>query len=176
MKGHIRERSPGHWAIVIDARDTETGMRKRRWHAFKGTKRQAQIESARLIGEIQNGTSVEPSRLTVAAFLARWLDHIRPQVAPRTWERYAEIVRTYLVPVLGAVPLTKLQAMAISSAYAAALTHGRRKGAGGLSPRTVHHIHTIFKQALGQTVRWQLLSGNPADHVDPPRVERSEMK
>jgi len=43
MKGHIRERSPGHWAIVIDVRDPQTGKRKRRWHSFKGTKRQAQI-------------------------------------------------------------------------------------------------------------------------------------
>ena len=25
MKGHIRERSPGHWAIVIDVRDSQTG-------------------------------------------------------------------------------------------------------------------------------------------------------
>jgi hypothetical protein len=32
MKGHIRERSPGHWAIVLDVRDGETGKRKRRWH------------------------------------------------------------------------------------------------------------------------------------------------
>jgi hypothetical protein len=29
MKGHIRERSPGRWAIVIDARDPQTGKRKR---------------------------------------------------------------------------------------------------------------------------------------------------
>ena len=25
MKGHIRERSPGRWAIVIDLHDPETG-------------------------------------------------------------------------------------------------------------------------------------------------------
>jgi hypothetical protein len=30
MKGHIRERSPGHWAIVIDVRDAKTGRRKRK--------------------------------------------------------------------------------------------------------------------------------------------------
>ena len=24
MKGHIRERSPGHWAIVIDVREPQT--------------------------------------------------------------------------------------------------------------------------------------------------------
>jgi hypothetical protein len=52
MKGHIRERSPGHWAIVIEARDGN-GKRKRRWHSFAGTKRQAQVECARLILEAQ---------------------------------------------------------------------------------------------------------------------------
>jgi hypothetical protein len=48
MKGHIRERSRGRWAIVLDTRDS-TGKRKRRWHSFVGTKREAQIECARLI-------------------------------------------------------------------------------------------------------------------------------
>jgi len=38
MKGHIRERSPGHWAIVIDVRDPATGKRN---HSFVGTKREA---------------------------------------------------------------------------------------------------------------------------------------
>jgi integrase len=48
MKGHIRERSPGHWAIVIDVRDPQTGQRRRRWHSFTGNKRAAQSEAARL--------------------------------------------------------------------------------------------------------------------------------
>jgi hypothetical protein len=46
MKGHLRERSPGHWAIVIDVRDPQSGKRKRKWHSFKGTKREAQIKNA----------------------------------------------------------------------------------------------------------------------------------
>ena len=71
MKGHLRERSPGHWAIVIDVRDPQTGKRKRRWHSFAGTKRQAQVEAARLISELQNGTRIDPSRMTVSAFLER---------------------------------------------------------------------------------------------------------
>jgi len=34
MKGHIRERSPGRWAIVIDLPDPpETGKRRRKWHS-----------------------------------------------------------------------------------------------------------------------------------------------
>jgi hypothetical protein len=82
MRGHLRERSPGHWAIVIDVRDPQTGKRKRRWHSFAGTKRQAQVECARLLTETKNGTSVDPTRITVATFLERWIEHMEGQVSP----------------------------------------------------------------------------------------------
>ena len=89
MKGHIRERSPGRWAIVIDVRDPQSGKRKRRWHSFAGTKRQAQLECARLINELQNGATVDPSRITVDAFLDRFLsDWVALHTAARTAERY----------------------------------------------------------------------------------------
>jgi len=175
MKGHIRERSPGHWAIVIDVSDSQGGKRKQRWHSFKGTKRQAQIECARLIAELQNGTAVEPSRMTVADFFERWIEHMRGQVSPRSHERYAEIARKNLAPLLGALTLTKLQPAHISQAYAKALASGRRDGTGGLSPRTVTHMHRVLREALQQAVRWQLLARNPADAVKPPKVERKQM-
>jgi hypothetical protein len=67
MKGHIRERSPGRWAIVIDVRDPQTGKRKRRWRSFKGTKREAQTRCAQLIAELESGTNIDPARISVAA-------------------------------------------------------------------------------------------------------------
>jgi integrase len=177
MKGHIRERSPGHWAIILDAADPQTGKRKRRWHSFQGTKRQAQIECARLISAIQGGTHLEPNKITLAAFLSRWLDHIKSQVSPKSHERYAGIVNQNIIPALGAVLLAKLKPAHVSAAYSEALTSGRKDDrAGGLSPRTVGHMHRVLKQALGQAVRWELLTRNPADAVDPPKVERSEIK
>ena len=175
MKGHIRERSPGRWAIVLESRDSETGQRKRKWYSFVGTKREAQVECARLISEITGGTHVEPTRLTIAAFLDRWLEHMRGQVSPRSHERYAELCRKNLVPLLGGLPLSKLQPANISQAYAKALTSGRRDGQGGLSPRTVTHIHRVLREALQQALRWQLLARNPADAVKPPKVERGKM-
>ena len=76
MKGHIRERSPGRWAIVIDMRDP-AGKRKRRWHSFGGTKRQAQNECARLITEHEAGTgSIHPGRPSLL-FLDRWIEHMQ---------------------------------------------------------------------------------------------------
>jgi hypothetical protein len=84
MRGHLKERSPGRWAIVLDVRDPQTGKRKRRWHSFAGTKRAAQIECARLISELQGGTYIDPSKMTVAAFLDKWLDYTAARVSPRT--------------------------------------------------------------------------------------------
>jgi hypothetical protein len=130
MKGHLRERSPGHWAIILDLPDPAGGGRKQRWHSFKGTKREAQRQCARLISEMDKGTAVEPSRMTVAAFLERWIEHMQGQVSPRSHERYAEIARKNLVPVLGGLMLAKLQPAHISQAYAKALASGRRDGKG----------------------------------------------
>jgi integrase len=175
MKGHIRERSPGRWAIILDIRDPESGERKRKWHSFTGTKREAQTECARLVTEMQIGSYVEPSKTTLSGFFDSWLAHIRTQVSPRTLERYEEIARKNLVPLLGAVTLTKLRPDQISTAYGKALVSGRRDGKGGLSPRTVHHMHRILRQALAQAVRWNLLARNPAEAVKPPKVERQKM-
>ena len=48
LRGHIRETSPGRWAIVLDIHDAATGNRKREWHSFVGTKCEAQNECSRL--------------------------------------------------------------------------------------------------------------------------------
>jgi integrase len=175
MKGHIRERSPGHWAIVIDVSDPQTGKRRRKWHSFKGTKREAQIESARLISELNAGTYLEPSKTTLAAFFDQWLAHVKPRISPRTYERYTEIVSKNIKPALGAVFLDRLRPAQIVAAYEKALASGRRDGTGGLSPATVVYMHRLIKQALAHAVRWQMLHRNPADAVDPPKVERRRM-
>ena len=108
MKGHIRERAPGRWAIVLESRDPETGKRRRKWHSFAGTKREAQVECARLVTEITTGGEVDPSRESVTSFLTRWLEHMQGQVTPRTHERYGELVRKHRAAARGRL-LTKLQ-------------------------------------------------------------------
>lgn len=77
---------------------------------------------------------------------------------------------------LGNVLLPKLRAVHISAAYAKALAEGRRKGKGGLSPRTVVHMHRVLRQALQQAVDWEILARNPTDKLKPPKVEKKEMR
>jgi Phage integrase, N-terminal SAM-like domain len=175
MKGHLRERSPGHWAIVIDVRDSATGKRKRKWHSFNGTKRQAQVECAKLIAEIKNGTALDPAKVMLREYLERWLAHMATQVSPRSAENYREVVEHWIVPALGNVQLAKLQPEQIAQAYGDALTKGGKDGQG-LSPRSVLMMHRTLSQSLKYAVLWRLRGDNPASFCKPPRVERKEMK
>jgi integrase len=157
-------------------RDPETGRRKRKWHSFLGTKRQAQDECARLVSAVKGGNYVEPSEITLTQFLDRWLDDVQTRVTPRTHERYTQICHKNIAPLLGAVLLAKLKPEQVSEAYAKALATGRRKGGGGLSPRTVRQMHAILKSALAQAVKWDLLLRNPAAAVRGPKVGRVAMQ
>jgi integrase len=163
---------------VLSTRDAQTGKRKAKFISLPGCKgkREAQQECARIVTEMRTGCYVEPEKTTVQQFLDRWLGHIKTQVSPRSHERYAEIAHNNLVPALGAIQLTKLRPEHISEAYGKALAGGRRDGNGGLSAQTVHHMHTILKQALKQACVWRTIAHNPADLVKPPKVEHSEMQ
>src|SRR5262249_59167744 len=75
--------------------------------------------------------------------------------------------------------LSQLHLIDISGAYGKALESGRRDGKGGLSPRTVHHMHRVLYSALGQAERWKLIVRNPAallEKRDRPKIERKPVK
>jgi integrase len=168
MKGHIRERGKGNWYAVLDAIDPETGERKRKWHKLEAKgKREAQDECATLISQKKSGTYAPPSKTTLKEFLEkRWLPHIKPNVELRTYERYEDLALKNIAPLLGSLKLTGITAQAISLAYVKALESGRRDGKGGLSARTVHHMHRTLSKALKQAVKWRLLVRNPCDDLD----------
>jgi integrase len=174
MRGHIRERSPGRWAIVLDLRGP-AGERKRRWHSFTGTKRGAQLECARLIAELRNGTALNPAKTALRDYLMRWLAHIETQISPKTLQNYTEVVNLWLVPRLGNAIMTRLTPELIALAYSEALVRGGRNGRS-LAPRSVKMMHRILSQALKQAVAWNLLATNPAASCKPPRIERKEMR
>jgi integrase len=177
MRGHVRERGKGNWYAVLSVREP-TGKRRVKFVSLPDAKgkREAQQALARIVTELDAGTFIEPNKTTVAEFLQRWLDHVKTQVQPRTHGGYAEKV-AQLTPRLGSIPLSKLKAEQISAAYGAALASGRRDGKqGGLSPRSVHHMHRVLVQALGQAMKWGVVNRNVAALVDPPKVDRVEMR
>jgi integrase len=177
MRGHIQQRSPGSYRVAVSAGfDPVTGRRRQVFRTVKGTKRDAERELTKLLREIDSGSFADPGRTTVGEYLEQWLVHVKTRVRSRTFERYEALVRRHLVPTLGAIPLAKLQPLHIQGLYAKALSKGRLDGKGGLSATSVLHIHRVLSEALRQAVRWQMLVGNPAAAVQPPRPERPRLE
>ena len=176
--GNITRRGKNSWRVKYEVnRDPVTGVRQTRYLTVRGTKKSAQRELNRVLHEVDEGAHVDATKESVGEYLERWLrDYAKVNVAPKTFERYSEIVTKHLKPALGAIVLKDLKPLHIQGYYSVALESGRLSGKGGLSPRTVHHFHRILSEALRQAVRWRMLAINPAEAVTPPKPQETEIE
>jgi integrase len=170
MRGHVKQRG-ATWSYWVDAGRNENGLRKQITKGGFATKREAERALRDVIGKLDEGSFVEPSKDTVAKFLRRWLDSIRSSVRPSTFAAYSTLVEAHIIPHLGTLLLQRLSAATLNSFYADLSENGRRIGSGGLSPRTVRFIHAIIHKALSEAVDWRMLPRNVADQARPPRPQ-----
>jgi integrase len=188
-QGHVRQQGKGSWELKFDlGRDPLSGRRITKYATFRGTKRKAQEELTRLLAHRNEGTYVDPTKMTVAAYLRHWLEaDIDRRVAARTAARHRGIAEKNITPKLGHIPIRKLTALHIEAFEAELQRQGwakpRRKPsdgdqleARGLSPQTVQHVHRTLSQARSHAVRLGVLIKNPAMQVKPPRPQRREIK
>lgn len=85
---------------------------------------------------------------------------MRKKVSQRSLERYGQLLRTHVKPALGNVPLQKLRAPEIDALYA------KMAEAKQISPRTQHHVHTVFGACLSTAHRKGLIAANPMVRVE----------
>ena len=79
MRGSIKRRYKGSWSLILDIGadvDPSTGLRKRKqkWITFRGTRKQAETKLSELLNSANNGTFVEPSKITLGEWLREWLE------------------------------------------------------------------------------------------------------
>src|SRR5215471_8309475 len=160
MRGHVRERGKGNWYAVLSVRDPGTGKRKVQWRSLPGCKgkREAQIECARLINEIADGSFVVSNETTLAEWIDHWLSigapgKRRQAVGNRSLERYSDLLRVHVKPALGNRPLQKLQSTEIDALYA--------RLEDKISARTARHIHNTLGACLGTAARTRKITRNP---------------
>jgi integrase len=177
MTGHIRRRGERSWELKFDiGNDPATGRRKTHYSSFKGTKREAGAELARLVAAASAGHYVDPSKTTVSEFLDRWeRDWATNNVSPKTLERFTELTAACVRPNIGKLLLQKVKPVHCAELYAKLLREGRKKG-GGLSPRTVGQVHRVLHRAFGHAVKWGLISVNPCSAVEPPLAVTTEIE
>jgi integrase len=169
MKGHIRKRG-NSWAIVLEVRDPVTGERKRKWHSFKGGKREAELERARLIASLGQGSYVEHSKMLVAEFVRARVDQWEGagNISARTAQRYRQLIENQIAPHLGGRALQKLTRLDMEAWHSTLRT-------AGLAARTIGHAHRVLGKALSDAERDGLVVKNVCRLQRAPKVTQSEM-
>lgn len=164
-EGSIYRRTDGRWTAEV------TIEGRQRKFIYGKTRKEVQEKLKAFQHDLQEGIVPQgDARQTLAQFLSDWLENSQKQsVRPRTYERYEEVVRLHIIPVLGKHRLQKLSAQHIQAFYAKKLNEG-------LSARTVGTFHNVLHKALDTAVKWGLIARNVCDLVSVPRAQRFEMK
>lgn len=131
--GTIRKRSDGRWeARYTTGFDPTTGRQTQR-SIYGKTQKEVRERLAEVTTELDDGTYIEPSRMTLEEWMTVWLEDYMFDKKWSTIKRYKAQAKAHILPALGAVPLSQLDLHRIQSFYNALL---RGKGAKKpLNPR-----------------------------------------
>lgn len=152
----VRRRGERYLATVGLGRD-KMGVPRRSCRTFD-TEEEALDYVRRVKAQLVLGQWEDPSRITVAAYLERWIEYKAPKVAPATADRYSGQVMEWRAAI-GRHKLTKLSPLHITQFEA---TLYRR----GLSDSTIRKYRMVLQGALSDAVRWDLIAKNPCAALD----------
>jgi len=169
-QGQIIERGKNKYLVRVPLGTGAGGKRLYHNKTIHGRKQDAQRYRTKILRQRDLGELVEPSKELLEPYLERWLETAaRPRIAPSTFITYEKYVLLYIVPGLGNKRISELEPLEIQELYNDLVEKG-------ISPKTVKNIHGVFTNALKQAVKWQLIRTNPADLVDLPKYDKSEMQ
>jgi integrase len=177
MRGTVIKRGRKSWRLKFDLDRDQGGGRQTQYITVRGTRRQAEAELAKLLTAADGGTLVEPSKITVSAFVRERVDawEAAGDISARTAQRYRQLAQHQIEPFLGAKVLQKLRPLDIEAWHTALRNGGRLRGDGGVAPRTARHAHALLGRVLRDAVRDELIARNVVKLESPPKVTDKEM-
>lgn len=167
--GTIRKRTDGRWeARYTTGFNPVTGKQTQR-SIYGKTQREVREQLAQITTELDTGTYIEPSQMTLEQWLDIWLQDYMLDKKWSTIKHYKAQVKAHILPALGRIPLAQLDPHRIQSFYNGLLR-------GGLSAKSVRNVHGILSKCLSIAMRLEYLRRNPAQLVTLPRVDHKEIK
>jgi integrase len=142
-----------------------------RWRVVDGGLKNARAARAEVISRLARGERVAPSRRAFGEVAHTWLIS-KARLAPRTRQRYEEVLRTHLLPRFGTRRISD-----ISEDDVLRLIAGLEEA--GSSPGTARKVLVVFSGVLGYAARRGMLASNPVDRLERgerPQPERREMR
>lgn len=165
-EGSIYQRADGRWVAVVEWPSPDG--KRRRQYLYGRERGEVQRKLVDVLHAKNRGAPVPGNRTTLANYIETWLTQTAHRVQPRTLHRYRELLVLHVIPVIGRITLDKLRREHVEQVHKVAFE-------SGLSDTTVHHLHTVLKQALTEAVDSEMMFQNPAQRIKPPRVKPSPM-
>lgn len=151
-----------------------------------GTKKEAEIELAKFVADVQNGLVIEGKSLKFSEFTEVWKrDYGSKELAPSTYKRYCRMLETKILPYFGHFYINKIKPTDIMQFYdllSRDIQLVRKKNNNGkktlkpLSGKTILEHHRLLRAMLHKAIYWQLIVSNPAEKVQPPKAMKSKRR
>jgi integrase len=186
MAGSIEKRGDNTYRLVYFCGKNLDGSPARHTKTVHCTKKEAKVELAKFVAEVEKGNVIEGNSITFEEFVEIWKrDYGSKELAPTTYARYLAILKTRILPYFGKFKLDKIRPTGIMKFYDMLDkdTQIRRiKSNNGyrtlkpLSQKTILEHHRLIRAMLHKAVYWQLLFNNPCERVQPPRSRKPKRR
>ena len=167
-EGSIYQRGDGVWVGSLSLGYDAHGKHRRRV-IYGKNKKEAQDKLRKLQGDAAGGMLTDSEHRNLTAYLRQWLETARPTIRRNTHRCYDGVIRNHVSKHLGGISLAKLAPVHVQGLYSAM----EKEGA---SARMRQLAHAVLHRALKQAVRWNLIPRNVCDAVEPPRIDKKEMR
>lgn len=186
MAGSIEKRGKNSYRLVCYNGFDLNGNSIRHTKTIHGSKKDAKIELAKFVADVQNGMVVEGKALKFSEFTEIWKrDYGSKELAPSTYKRYIRMLETRILPYFGHFYVNKIKPTDIMLFYDQLSRDTqliRKKGNNGaktikpLSSKTILEHHRLLRAMLHKAVYWQMIVSNPAERVQPPKTMKPKRK
>ena len=186
MAGSIEKRGKNSYRLTVSEGFDLNGRPMIHRKTIHGTKKEAEVELAKFVTEVQNGLVIDGKSLKFAEFVDVWKrDYGSKELAPSTYKRYCRMLETRLLPYFGHLYINKIKPTDIMKFYDLLEKDTqlvRKKGNNGsktkkpLSGKTILEHHRLLRAMLHKAVYWQLIVANPAERVQPPKARKPKRK
>lgn len=186
MAGSIEKRGKNSYRLTVSEGFDLNGKPMIHRKTVHGTKKDAEVELAKFVTEVQNGLVIDGKSLKFSEFTEIWKrDYGSKELAPSTYKRYCRMLETRLLPYFGHFYINKIKPTDIMKFYDLLEKDTqlvRKKGNNGsknkkpLSGKTILEHHRLLRAMLHKAVYWQLIVSNPAERVQSPKARKPKRR
>ena len=186
MAGSIEKRGKNSYRLTVSEGFDLNGRPMIHRKTVHGTKKDAEVELAKFVTEVQNGLVIDGKSLKFSEFTEIWKrDYGSKELAPTTYKRYCRMLETRILPYFGHFYINKIRPTDIMKFYDLLEKDTqlvRKKGNNGsktkkpLSGKTILEHHRLLRAMLHKAVYWQLIVANPAERVQAPKAKKPKRR